>query len=76
MAGEWQTMDTAVITGPVTWVMVRLKNGSEVKAHFACDLSGEEQPPFRGWFKRVGEGHNAWNMEVLPVAWRPLREGE
>lgn len=48
--------------------MVRRKDGREVEAHYACDLSGENQPPFEGWFERRGTYFSA----VEPVAWRLL----
>jgi hypothetical protein len=29
------------------------RNDERIRIHFASDLSGEEQPPFRGWFTAV-----------------------
>lgn len=69
---DWRPMDTAPTTGPVVWVRVKCRDGRFVDAHFACDLSGEEQPPFRGWFEEVGQGHGRFMSEVFPVGWRPL----
>lgn len=34
------------------WVQVMLEDGTVLDAHWACDLSGDEQPPFLGWFDR------------------------
>jgi hypothetical protein len=34
------------------WVEVMLFDGTTTEVHWACDLSGEEQPPFIGWFNR------------------------
>lgn len=69
---EWRSMDTAPTKGPVVWVEVKLGDGRVVRAHYACDMSGEEQPPFRGWFESVGEGSSRWFSGVDPVAWRPI----
>lgn len=52
-----------------TWVLVELPDGSHTEAHWASDLSGEEQPAFRGWFERGDRGF----VEVPdPVRWRHL----
>lgn len=44
-------------------------------AHFAQDLSGEEQPPFRGWYRPVllDDGRVSYFSEVhgKPAWWRP-----
>jgi hypothetical protein len=65
----WQPIATAPKTS--NWILARLKDGTEVQIHYACDLSGEEQPPFRGWFKKA-----SWNgfVEVYPdpVEWKPV----
>lgn len=47
------------------WVQVQLYDGTVTEAHWACDLSGEEQPPFLGWFNRQ-------YREVHPEFWRQL----
>jgi hypothetical protein len=44
--------------------------GEERLMHFAQDLSGEEQPPFSGFFYKAGSG------TCLPVSfikWRPQK---
>jgi hypothetical protein len=63
-----------------SWVVVRNTAGEHV-AHWACDLSGEEQPPFKGWFRAVRDANGKVLMyaEIAggePEFWRPLREGE
>lgn len=66
--GDWQPIASAPMTGPVLWVDTW--NGREVqRAHYACDLSGEYQPAFQGWFSRGGKD---WHKEVSPppTHWR------
>jgi len=41
------------------------------KAHWACDLSGEEQPPFRGWFIPRNPRHYGFVGIDEPVGWMP-----
>lgn len=50
-------------------VVVRTSEVIHPDAHFAQDLSGEEQPPFSGWFYPCGSG---FRKIVKPRAWRPL----
>lgn len=69
----WQGMDTAPMEGRVVWVWGQLPDGTEVRMHYAHDESGEEQPPFRGWFVSVGP--HSYN-QVQPVRWRPFSEAE
>lgn len=64
----WRPMRTGPMTGPVVDVEVKTKDGRVVEAHFARDLSGDEQPPFEGWFTRAGSGFT----QIDPVAWRPI----
>lgn len=65
----WRGMTTAPKNS--TEVEVRLKDGRVLVAHWAQDLSGEEQPPFSGWF--VYNGSYCSGIDE-PVAWRPLRK--
>ena len=66
--GEWQLMDTAPKNA--TWVEVVLPGGaSTCLAHWASDLSGEEQPKFQGWFRRLGDHFR--KIIPPPIAWRP-----
>lgn len=71
----WRTMDRA--PKDCTHVHLLMDGGVTVKdAHWAEDLSGEEQPPFRGWFVAVkdGTGKFLYNREVPgePCAWAPV----
>lgn len=48
-----------ILTAPrnATHLRVMMYDGTiHEDAHWACDLSGEEQPPFRGWFVPVKDG--------------------
>ena len=63
---SWQPIKTAPKNS--SWVQVKMRDGTVKRAHWASDLSGEEQPPFEGWFvKRQGYMLGIPN----PVAWRP-----
>jgi hypothetical protein len=47
-------------------IRVILRDGTvHDRCHYARDLSGEEQPPFEGFFVRRGSHYS----EVDPVAW-------
>lgn len=52
-------------------VLVLLANGDQWIAHWACDLSGEEQPPFRGWFRDNGSGRGYVQI-AQPQFWKQL----
>lgn len=47
--GVWQPMATA--PKDCTWIIVLTEKGVEERVHWAEDLTGEEQPPYQGWFK-------------------------
>jgi hypothetical protein len=64
----WRKMSTA--PHDATWVEVRMRDGTIHQAHWASNLSGEEQPPFEGWFIRSGSAHTYQGI-ADPVAWRP-----
>lgn len=53
-------------------VEVKLASGERLYAHFAQDLSGEEQPPFSGWFKQRSKTHPEYGFVQIdePIAWR------
>jgi len=56
---------------PIEHVRGKLASGEIVEdMHFAKDLTGEDQPPFSGWFVpfKNGKGY----QEVTPVAWMPM----
>jgi hypothetical protein len=48
----WNPMETAPTDGK-DFTALRA-DGTEVTVHYACDLSGEEQPPFKGFFVKRG----------------------
>jgi hypothetical protein len=52
MTNEWQPIRTAPHNA--TWVDVKMKDGRVLRAHWASDLSGEDQPAFEGWFVDAG----------------------
>jgi hypothetical protein len=62
----WINMDGAPLDSRN--IKVRDKDGKEFTAHYACDLSGEEQPPFKGWFTKLGNSY----VEVFPVEWKKI----
>lgn len=65
----WQPMATAPKNA--TWVEVLLPDHTVVNAHWAEDMSGEEQPPFRGWFASSAS-LTSFREVPAPIAWRPL----
>jgi hypothetical protein len=69
---RWMPMESAPINGypsSIQHVRGKLRDGSIVEdMHYAQDLSGEDQPPFKGWFEHVYAGTY---IEVDPVAWMP-----
>jgi hypothetical protein len=73
---DWQPMKTAPRT--TKHVQLLMKDGKvHPEAHFASDLSGEEQPAFEGWFiARIGETGKFLYFEDVgcPKAWREKRE--
>lgn len=45
------------------------------RAHWASDLSGEEQPPFQGWFRPVtgSDGRVLYYAGIAePIGWTDL----
>lgn len=67
----WQFMTTAPLNA--TPIEVQLPSGETMIAHWACDLSGEEQPPFEGWFTWVGSDRHGYYTEIpTPDFWRPI----
>lgn len=64
----WKDIKTA--PKDATEVSVRLSDGTIYeRAHWASNLSGEEQPPFEGWFVRAG---SYFAGIPDPVEWRPI----
>lgn len=62
----WMPMNLAPKTAK--WITVQDQDGQEKRAHWASDLSGEEQPPFEGWFTESGREF----VQIFPIQWRPL----
>lgn len=75
----WRSMDRAPKEGyPIQHVDLLMEDGSiEKNAHWAQDLSGEDQPPFRGWFVPVerDDGSVNFNRQVAGEikAWAEIR---
>lgn len=70
---EWQPMSTAPKNA--TNVEVLTAEGKQLVAHWAEDLSGEDQPAFSGWFIKVeGSKHCLAYFSGIrePKAWRPI----
>lgn len=62
----WEPMKTA--PRDATEIVGLMPDGNERTIHWASDLSGSEQPPFEGWFYRLGSRY----VGCEPVKWRPL----
>ena len=66
LADSWQPIKT--VPHNASWVEVKMRDGTVQRAHWASDLSGEEQPPFEGWFV----DRKTYMLGIPePVAWRP-----
>lgn len=66
----WSQMNCA--PEDATWVEVETTDGTICAAHWASDLSGEDQSPFQGWF--TGEGRNGPFRQIHPIHWRLLTD--
>jgi hypothetical protein len=62
----WKPIGTAPQNA--TWFEGLTKDNEIVEVHYACDLSGEEQPPFKGYFDR-----SYWQVLDI-IKWRPINE--
>lgn len=71
MTSTWWFIETAPRNA--TEIEVMMENGEILVAHWACDLSGEEQPPFRGWFTRK-TGCDYFTGIPTPALWRRIKE--
>lgn len=75
-AERWLPMTSAPKN--CTHVRVLMKEGTvHEDAHWASDLSGEDQPPFEGWFIPVkdSQGKTAYYCGIpKPKAWMPSNE--
>lgn len=65
----WQPMETAP-KGKT--VKVKPQSGKVLEAHYAQDLSGEDQPPFKGWFTKRSKTHPEYGYVQIdtPIAWK------
>lgn len=69
----WRPMHEAPIDDPeMRWITGQLADGSQVAMHYACDLSGEEQPPFQGWYAAYEDTLRRGFYQVHPLRWRPV----
>jgi hypothetical protein len=66
----WFDLDSAPKDS--SWFLGLTEEETIEEVHYACDLSGEEQPPFKGYFKRVG----TYFSEVKITKWKPLKKEE
>lgn len=64
---DWRPIRTA--PKDATWIQVRMEDGTIHRAHWASNLSGEEQPPFEGWF--VDRKTHFLGIHE-PKEWKPL----
>lgn len=65
MRDGWQSVTADQHHGK--WLDVMMPDGAIIRAHWAQDMSGEEQPPFRGWFRKVG----SFMAEIgEPILWK------
>lgn len=69
-AGYWRDMASAPRDS--SWIQVLSGCGKVEIGHYACDLSGGDQPPYRGWFKAPAEPGGAYIQIEAPAGWRPI----
>jgi hypothetical protein len=51
-----------------SWFMGRTLQDTVYRVHYACDLTGEDQPAFEGFFMQMAE--NRFMQVVGITAWR------
>lgn len=69
---EWQPISSAPRNATNVQLRVPTNRGRGfhvVIGHYAQDLSGSEQPPFKGWFRETGWGFVG--IEPEPTHWAP-----
>jgi hypothetical protein len=70
----WRPISSAPKKAVEVLVLVPTREGLprayRMVAHWASDTSGDEQPPFQGWFYWTGHGFAQTPME--PTHWMPL----
>lgn len=64
----WLSMSS--VPKNATKIQVIMRDGTKHEAHWAQDLSGEDMPPFRGWFRTDDDG--GFSQIDEPVGWKPL----
>jgi desulfoferrodoxin (superoxide reductase-like protein) len=67
MRASWQHVTTEQHNGK--WLDVMMSNGEIIRAHWAQDMSGEEQPPYRGWYREMG---SIMGPIDDPILWRAV----
>lgn len=75
--GKWEPIETAPKNAED--ITVRMADGTVIeKVHYACDMSGGDQPPYKGWFTGVhdDDGKFLYYREIKPVEWLPQEKGE
>lgn len=65
---DWQDINSAPKNSK--WIEGLTKRDEIVKCHYACNLSGEEQPAFEGFFQKAG--NSFFQVEILK--WRNINE--
>lgn len=67
---DWRGMTLDIAWHPI-YKYIEGTDGKEVRVmHFAQDLNGEDQPPFSGWFYRVGSERDGFFAGFHPTRWR------
>ena len=62
----WRSMASA--PRDASWIIAKFKDEDVRRVHFAEDLSGSEQPAFKGWFYKAG---NSFYGCQEPIGWLP-----
>lgn len=77
-AARWSPMKDAPRTTAWVRVLTQLHDGTcaEYTAHWAEDLSGEEQPPFSGWFYAVRSNSAYDEVPGRLLGWQPITQTE
>lgn len=70
LVGDWRDMKTAPMKSE--WVMLKTNKGDVFRAHYACNLSGEEQPAFSGWFYKKEGLSSFCEVPDRPIGWQPI----
>jgi hypothetical protein len=70
---EWKPMDNAPRNATDILLLVHPETGYDYcrVGHWAEDMSGSEQPPFRGWFERAPHGFT--ELSGTPTAWMAIQ---